>query len=338
MSIKPSAASEIGTLVESLSSSDEVRREGAIARLAVIGGRGVGRLARLYAEQGTSRDTRVAILRVLERTTDPRALPIARRAVDEGGDVAVAGVAALRSLLNAANADMAASALDALITAALNRDADHRVRAAAVDALQDSTADVRAQVATALGATTSVPRGQAMWQDAIEGRLPDDPAAFRDVVESRSGSAPLSDLQKLVEAARQREADVAGTARALSWRAVRGALHQALGLRHSSVALYDLRESVARAGEPLPATFIAALHAIGDESCLEPIAAAYSAATGDDRWRLQLAGAFQAIVARTKAGRTSVALKRIEKRWPAAAAGLNTTSRTTPRRKTRGRT
>jgi hypothetical protein len=106
---------------------------------------------------------------------------------------------------------------------------------------------------------------------------------------------------------------------------VRGALHQALALRGSRVALYDLRESLTEsaggaASTPLPVTFLAALHVLGDESCLEPIAAAFVRANPDDeRWRQQLASAFRTIVKRQKLTRRHAALKRITARWPAAA-------------------
>ena len=337
MAIKPSAAAEIRTLVDALASQDDVRREAAVARLAVIGARAIDRLTKTYADPATTRQTRVAILRVLERTADPRTLPLARRALEEGGDVAAAGALALKPLLTASNADVASGALDALVTAALNRDGEHRVRSAAVDALQEMSHDVRVKVAAALGATTRIPRGESLWQDALEGRLPDDPAAFRDAVDAHGGQAALSDLQRLVDASREKERNAGEAARALGWRSVRGAIHQTLGLRQSTVAVYDLRETLAASAEALPATFIAALHAVGDASCLEPLAAAYSK-TADERWRHQLAGAFQAIVTRHKVAPASAAMKRVQKRWPDAAARLSKTSRTTPPRKNRART
>ena len=119
---------------------------------------------------------------------------------------------------------------------------------------------------------------------------------------------------------------------------MRGAVHQALALRGSNVAVYDLRETVAGTDGPLPGGFMAALQAIGDESCLEPIAAAFSRAPSDERWRHQLAVAFRAIVKREKTARSGNAIKRLAARWPEAAAVLNKPSRTTPRRKSPGRT
>jgi len=345
-----STTAEIRTLIEALGSGDEIRREAAIARLSVIGERAVDRLAAVYLDPSTGRDKRIAILRVLEGVADPRGLAIARGGLQEGGDVAVAAAAALRALIDAPEADTSAAALDALVATALDVDAERRVRVAALDALQGMPADVRTRVSAALENDAhqrpAPPSGRAsgndaastaLWQDALEGRIPDDPASLRRAVQVHGESAPLGSLQKLVDEVRMRESG-APHARAQEWRLVRGAVHQALALRGSSVAVYDLRETVAAADVPLPSSFAAALQAIGDESCLEPIAAAFSRAGGDGRWRHQLAQAFEAIVKRERVNPTAVAMKRIATRWPEAAAALNTISRTTPRRKRPGRT
>jgi hypothetical protein len=116
----------------------------------------------------------------------------------------------------------------------------------------------------------------------------------------------------MIDAIRTREGSASGAARA-GWQSLRGALHQALALRGSRVAVYDLRETVAQAQGPLPTSFLAALHVIGDESCLEPIAAAYLRAKSDERWRVQLAAAFRAIAKREKITRRSAVMKRVQK-------------------------
>lgn len=345
------AGLEIRSLVEALGAGNAVKREAAIARLAVIGRRAVDRLVAVYGDPSTNRDARIAILRVLEAAGDPRAVSIARGALPEGGDVAVAAAGTLRGLLDIPDPDSSAGALDALVATALDRDAERRVRLAALDALQDMPADVRARVAAALEndperglktrARSAVAGGAAeedIWQDAVEGRLPDDPAAFRNAVRARASSAALSSLQKLVDATRKRETDAGAGSRAQEWRAVRGALHQALALRGSNVAVYDLRETLTATAEPLPPAYVAALQLVGDGSCLEPIAAAFSLAGSDERWRHQLTTAFQAIVRREKAAPNKGAMKRIAARWPKAAAALSRTSRTRPRRKNPGRT
>jgi hypothetical protein len=350
LKIKPSPTSEIRRLIEALGAGDEIKREAAIARLAVIGRRAVDRLAAIYSDPSTSRDKRVAILRVLETTGDSRGLAVARRALQEGGDVAVAAAAALRRLLDLPDADISAAALDALVATALDVEAERRVRLAALDALQGMPEDVRTRVSAALDTDVDHPPKSragtaaagdavtdALWQDALEGRIPDDPAVLRSAVRLRADSAALGSLQKLVDTVKTREGDTSAGPRAQQWRAARGAIHQALALRGSNVAVYDLRETVAAADGALPPSFVAALQAIGDKSCLEPIAAALSRAAGDERWRYDLMEAFDAIVKRERVPRNAAVMKRIATRWPDAAAVLSMISRTTPRRKRPGR-
>jgi hypothetical protein len=337
MSIKPSAASEIRTLLAALASGDEIRRETAIARLAIIGSRAVDRMLAAYRSQ--DRDTRIAILRTLEAIGDPRAAGVAREALEEGGDLAVAGANTLRVLLDSPDDSTSTGALDALVATALSAAAERRVRVAAFEALRDMPSEIRDRVEAALADAAdqtvrpSTPEGSgvasapdALWQDAIEGRLVDDPAALREVIDARGRSAPLGVLQRLVDALRTQERETSPAQRRAAWRALRGAVHQALGLRGSTIALYDLRETLEEAFEPLPASFIGALHAVGDRSCLEPIAAAHAGTTRNgepaERWRAQLASAFKAIAARERITRKSAVMKRIEKKWPASVDAL----------------
>jgi HEAT repeat protein len=301
MSIKPSAAAEIRTLIESLGATDEVKREAAVARLSVIGARAIDRLAAVFVETETSRATKAGILRVLEAVGDARAIPLARRALQDGGDVAVAATGALRSLLGSSSANVAAESLDILMTSVLDDTVDRRVRAAAVDALQD-VPEVRDRIGGILGNPPDGRTVEALWQDATEGRLPDAVGPLREAVQLRAASAPLGILQKLVDAVRARETSP-GEAAAVDWRAARGALHQALALRGSRIAVYDLRETVESATDALPSTFLTALHLVGDESCLSAIAAAHKRSTQDPRWRQQLEAAFHAIVKREKLSR-----------------------------------
>ena len=301
MSIKPSAASEIRTLIESLGAADDVKREGAIARLAVIGSRAVDRLAGVFAEAGTSRVTKAGILRVLEAAGDARAIPLARRALKEAGDVAVAATGALRPLLASSSADVAAESLDILMTVLLDEKVERRVRTAAFDALQD-VPEVRERIGGILGNPPDSRTVDAVWRDATEGRLPDAAGMLREAVQLRAASAPLGTLQKLLDAVRTTEATPGETA-AADWRAARGALHQALALRGSRIAVYDLRETVEAATDSLPSTFLTALHLIGDESCLAAIASAHKRSVSDPRWRQQLEAAFHAIVKREKLSR-----------------------------------
>ena len=298
MSIKPSAASEIRTLIESLGGADGVKREAAIARLSVIGARAADRLIAVFDAPDTNRATKAGILRVLEGLGDARTMPLARRALQEGGDVAVAAAGVLRPLLASASADASAESLDVLMTVLLDERLEQRVRAAAFEALQD-VPELRERLGNVLAEPPDARTIDAVWQDAIDGRLPDTAGSLREAVQLRAASAPLGVLQKLVDAARAKESGAA----AAEWRGLRGALHQALALRGSRIAVYDLRETLESAGTPLPSTFLTALHMVGDESCLPAIAAAHKRSGSDDRWRQQLEAAFHAIVKRDKLSR-----------------------------------
>jgi hypothetical protein len=204
------------------------------------------------------------------------------------------------------------------------------------DALQGMPEGVRARVAEALQADPDpglkarvgdLPRdaaaADAVWQDALEGRLPDTCAALRDAAQTRAAAAALSALRRMIDAVRAREGAVENAAKQMEWRTVRGTLHQALALRGSRVAVYDLREAIEDSRGPLPTSFLAALHVVGDQSCLEPLAAAYvRTSTGDARWKVQLAAAFRAIARREKVTRRHAVIKRISARWPAAGREL----------------
>lgn len=298
MPIKPSPASEIRALIESLGAADDVKREAAIARLAVIGPRAVDRLVASFENPETSRAAKIGILRVFEAIADARVIPLARRALEDGGDVAVAAASAIRPLLGSPTADTAAESLDMLMTAVLDEKVDRRVRAAAFEALQEVT-ELREKLGDVLRNPPDAQSVDAVWQDAIDGRMSDIPGPLREAVQLRAAAAPLGVLQKLVDAVRARESDPASS---VDWRALRGALHQALALRGSRIAVYDLRETVARADASLPSTFLTALHLVGDESCLPAIAAAHKR-SGDARWKQQLEAAFKAIVKREKLAR-----------------------------------
>ncbi len=337
MVIKASAATEIRQLIAALGGDDDVRREAAIARLAVIGARAVDGLRRAYAES-SDRETRIAVLRALEPIGDRRTVAIARGAIAEGGDLALAAASALRGLLDSPHGPTGTDALDVLVATALDPSTERRVRLAAFDALQGMPEGVRARVAEALQAdpdpglkarASDLPRdaaaADAVWQDALEGRLPDTAAALRDAAGTRAAAAALSALQKMIDAVRSREGTVENAAKRAEWRTVRGALHQALALRSSRVAVYDLREALEDSRGPLPTSFLAALHVVGDQSCLEPLAAAYARTpAGNARWKVQLAAAFRAIARREKVTRRHAVVKRISARWPEAGRELTT--------------
>jgi len=332
--IKASAASEIRQLIAALGGPDEVRREASIARLAVIGARAADGLHKAYAG-ASDRDTRIAILRALESTGDRRTIAIARQAIPDGGDVGVAAAEALRGLLDSPHAPTSTEALDVLVATALDPAAERLVRLAAFDAMQGIPEGVRARVAEALrsdpderlkaraaDASRDVATGDDTWQDAIEGKLPDTAGALRDAAQTRAAAAALTSLQKMIDACRAREGSVTRAKRP-EWQALRGALHQALALRGSRIAVYDLRETVQEAKGRLPTSFLAALHVVGDQSCLEPLAGTYARTDASDAWwKSQLAAAFRAIARRERITRRHVVIKRIASRWPEAVREL----------------
>ena len=169
-----------------------------------------------------------------------------------------------------------------------------------------------ATAATAIGSPDEASRA---WHDALAGRLPQRPAALHDGLAAEAPTAPLSALQKLVDALKSREASAGDDIG--EWRAIRGAVHQALARRGSRVALYDLRESLAAATAPLPVSFLGAVHEVGDASCLAPLAEAHARASATEEWwRQQLASAFRVIAEREKLTKRSAVIKKIEKKWP----------------------
>jgi HEAT repeats len=324
MPIRPSAGAEIRQLIEALGAPDELRRESAVARLRVIGRRAVDHLLARY--EGASSETRTGILRVLEGIADPRALATARAALgDEAPDIAAAAAATLRALMKGTHAAAARDALDALLARAADASQPQAVRLAILEALRDAPADVRQAIGAAVaGARTSndLPTN-VDWQDMVEGRLPREPEAVKRALHAKRSSARLTELQHLIDRLRAREQQEPDPQKREEWRAVRGAAHQALAARNSRLALYDLRDSLLEP-ERLPVAFLAAMEEIGDDSCLEPLAAAYDASSrsGDAWWREHVARAFRAIVQRDGLTRRHAAVKRVLTRWPDAAADL----------------
>jgi hypothetical protein len=324
MAIKPSHSSDVRALIASLgsSASGTVDFDIAVARLTLIGVRAVDRLLAEYPK--AARQTRIGILCALEGIGDPRVLPVARAGLQEGAEVAIAAAGALKALLDSPDDRAAAGALDTLIGVSLDASRERRVRVAAFEALRGMPGTVRASVAAALQRAGEVPppddpiraAADALWGDAVEGKLGNDPMLFREALNERAATAPLSTLRRMIESVRAREAEP--QADRTGWLTVRGALHQALALRGSRVALYDLRETLAQATTSLPTNFATAMNAIGDESCLESIATAWSSAdpSRDATWRQQLRAAFAAILKRERTSKRSAMMKRIRKRWP----------------------
>lgn len=340
MAIRPSSSREIDTLVGDLVSGSSSRREAAVARLTVIGSRAVERLIAL-AGGDASADSRAAAFRTLEAIADARAVDVCVRGVaSPDSAVASAAIGTGRVLMRGPRG---ASIVDAITTVAINEDRPDEIRVTALRALMDLE---RSTVAPLLDRLASDPsarvRNEVTRKPVSRGRhdtvepaealaraaqdLPDDPRLVQTLITSAADTAPLPLLLSIVERIRDREPTVP-TAQQMGWMTARAAAHHALAKRGSRIALYDLRESLDAAHAPLPVEFVSALSEIGDASCLESVAGAYArmseaGAMRDDWWRRHLAEAFRTIVARERITRRNAALKRIDKRWPAAVDAI----------------
>ena len=312
MPIKASSAKEIAALIADLCAASDPTREAALARLIVIGGRAVGRLLILVGDSQTvpksaaSITARVAAFRALEAIGDPRALEPALRAVDRAEPaVAVAAVGVARRFLRSARS---ADAADFLTAAAVDRRRAVAVRAAALRALTDLEPATIAPLLKSLAGDPVV----AMMTDPAT--TSDEAHAIHEKIVNRGSDLALGELLRIVEHLRDREAAQPAGGRT-EWAVARAAAHLALAKRGSRIALYDLRESLDAARDPLPVESMAALLLIGDVSCLEPIAAAY-ARSRDTWWRDHLVGVFRAIVTRQRLTRRHAAIKKVAKRCP----------------------
>lgn len=340
MAIRASFSQQIDKLVGDLG-RDDVAREAAVARLIVLGSRGVERLVAL-AVSGAPPAARAAAFRALEGIGDPRAVdPAVRSTSDDDATVAVAAITASRPFIRG---PMSASIVDGLTAAAVDRRRPEAVRVAALRALKGLE---RATIAPLLKSLAEDPvdavralatdRRRAPRQPipadprtqlttAVERGLPDDPVALHHAVTADAAAAPLPLLLALVERVRDRES-AEPQPRRMEWMRVRAAAHVALATRGSRIGLYDLREALEGASAPLPVEFLSALSLAGDASCLEALAAAYvrSAKAGrlqNDWWRQHVRDTFRTIVTREKLTKRSAVLKKIRLKWKAAAEEL----------------
>jgi HEAT repeat protein len=338
--IRASSSKQIDALVADLLSGSSVQREAAVARLTVLGARAVERLVAI-ADGDAEPSARAAAFRALEAIADPRAVDAAMRGMASPDSVlASAAIGAARVFIRGPRG---AAIVDAMTTVAINEDRPDDIRVTALRALMELERSTIAPLLERLADDPSARvRSELSQQPAPGGRqpaadpaevlariakeLPDDPRVVHAVVTSAGETGALPLLLSVIERIRERErTEPAG--RRMEWTTARAAAHHALAKRGSRIALYDLRESLAGAREPLPVEFVSALSAIGDASCLEPLAGAYTRAAGDaaardDWWRSRLGDAFRTIVAREKITRRHAAVKRIEKRWKGAVQEL----------------
>jgi hypothetical protein len=191
---------------------------------------------------------------------------------------------------------------------------------------EDPSSAIRAWASASTSAGAPVIDPRLAIESAAAGE-PADPRFLHELVPAGAADAPLPTLHRLVEVARDREAQAGAAAERAAWLAVRGGVHLALARRGSRVAVYDLREAISRAAEPLPGGFAEAAGLVGDSACLEAIAGQLGRqqAAADSRmreWQGRLADAGRAIVTREKLTRRHAVLKKITRISPAVASAL----------------
>jgi hypothetical protein len=133
-------------------------------------------------------------------------------------------------------------------------------------------------------------------------------------------TASLSTVHDVLSSAR--ESERTSGSRRDEWRRVRGAAHLALARRGSRLALYDLRDAFGAATAPLPLDYLTAIATVGDDTCLEPLARAWAAASGEPWWQARLSEAAGDVVARGGLTGRHASLKRLGTKWPAFHALL----------------
>jgi hypothetical protein len=346
VAIRKSAAAEIEILLADLCGGDAVARDTAAARLTVIGVRAVPHLIVAF-DRSRSADARAAILKVLEATPDRRSAELgAEQLESDAADPAVrfAAVGLLGAYLESPESPRVLDTLTAFILDAGRPDT---LRLHALDVIGRALPQVLKPLCARLAHDTSSTIRAWAAADASTGRPeidprlaiqaaaagePADPRFLLELVPAGSADAPLPTLHRLVEVARDREAVAASAAARADWLAVRGLVHLALARRSSRVAVYDLREALAAAVEPMPPGFAEAAGLVGDGDCLESIAVslarAPAALEGRMReWHDGLVRAGRAIVERERLTRRHAVMKKIVRLSPAVADTLLTPSK-----------
>ncbi len=270
-----------------------------MARLRLAGSRALPRLTLVIQSHADPR-ARAAALQALDGIDDARARAVALSALAAAEPPLV--VAALGVLRAWAGREDGAELLDVVTAIALDTNREAAVRVAALDALSDLPPHIVQPI-----------RAQAQVDDVAPPS--DDPVEVRGWAADAGRSAAFSALHALIVRIREHERDASEEGLRQEWRTTRGAVHAALAARGSRVALYDLRESFDAAAAALPLDFLVAVTAIGDASCLEPMARAWQAAAHDTWWRERLADAASDIMHRARLSGRSAVVKRIRGKW-----------------------
>jgi len=295
------ATGDIDRLIADLQSSDSIRRDAAVARLRILGNRALPRLIDLVAAH-ESAAVRALALDTLEGLDDVRAIDVAFEALRDGNiEVVIAALGVLRRWVAE---ETGTRLLDAITAITVDRSRDARVRVAALAALSELPEHLVRPI-----------RDQAPPPESAGPSL-DDPVQVREWIQAYGAGATLSTLHELITRTREREHAESSSRLRSEWLQARGRAHQALAKRDSLVALYDLRETFEAATGALPQSFLSTAAAIGDASCLEPLARAWAAAGKDLDWNHQLSTTAATIMRREKLTGRSAAVKKLRANFP----------------------
>ncbi len=294
-----SRANEVDRLIADLESSDTVRRDASVARLRVLGARALPRLSTFIATH-TDGSARAHALSALDGVDDPRVIEVGVKALDASdAETVIAALGVLRSWVAH---ETGTRLLEAITAIAVDRGRDARIRVAALEALSDLPDDLVRPI-----------REQAPPPEAGGPPL-DNPVAALGWIEAHGEKATLATLHDAITTFRDSEGRADTNREREEWRKARGAAHRTLAGRGSRLALYDARETFSAAQAALPPGFLDALERVGDASCLEPLARAWSA-SGDARWRQQLSGVARQILVRSKLGSRNAVVKGVRANW-----------------------
>jgi hypothetical protein len=294
-------STDLDRLIADLESTDSIRRDAAVARLRILGRRALPRLLDILATH-QSAPVRSLALNALEGVDDVRVIDAALGALGDGNvDVVIAALGVLRGWIAE---ETGTRLLDAVTAIAVDRSRDARVRVAALAALSELPEHLVRPI-----------REQAPPPESA-GPLLEDPFAVREWIQAYGAGATLSTLHELITRTREREHAESSSRLRTEWLQARGRAHQALARRHSLVALYDIRETFESAASPLPQPFVSTAAAIGDASCLEPLARAWTAAGKDLNWKHELSTAAASIMRREKLTGRSAVVKKLRANFP----------------------
>jgi hypothetical protein len=294
-------STDLDRLIADLESTDSIRRDAAVARLRILGRRALPRLIDILAAH-QSAHVRALALNALEGVDDVRVIDATVGALGDGNvEVVIAALGVLRGWVAE---ETGTRLLDAITTIAVDRSRDARVRVAALAALSELPEHLVRPI-----------REQAPPPESA-GPLLEDPVAVREWIQAYGAGATLSTLHELVMRTRERGHVESSSRLRSEWLQARGRAHQALARRQSLVALYDLRETFESAAGPLPQPFVSTAAAIGDASCLEPLARAWAAAGKDLNWKHELSTAAASIMRREKLTGRSAVVKKLRANYP----------------------